>query len=101
MPLRHPMYSSDKLAQQMLAGITALDGSNPTSIAHGMKSVTSVTLTLQGSAAPGDNTSILTYVVNGDNVDVYAWKNTGGTDPTLVASTGTESFSYQIIGDAA
>jgi hypothetical protein len=31
-------------------------------------------------------------------VHVYAWKNTSGTDPTLVASTGTEVVSYVIIG---
>lgn len=101
MPNRFPMFSADRLAQNVLVGEAALDGSNPTPIAHGMKSVTSVFLQLAGSAAPGDNTSILTYAVSGDNVNVYAWKNTGGTDPTLVASTGTETFSYMIVGDAA
>ena len=36
--------------------------------------------------------------INGANVDVYAWKNTGGTDPTLVASTGVETFYWIATG---
>lgn len=48
--------------------------------------------------APGDATSVLTYDVSGGTVNVYAWRNTTGTDPTLVASTGTETFSYQVVG---
>jgi hypothetical protein len=31
-------------------------------------------------------------------LNVYAWKNTSGTDPTLVASTGTETFDWIAIG---
>jgi hypothetical protein len=38
--------------------------------------------------------------VNGDNVDFYAWMNVSGTDPTLAASTNTETISYMIMGDA-
>lgn len=76
----------------------ALDGSNPTSFAHGLTTCTSAFAQLVGSAAPGDSTSVLTCVINGANVDVYAWKNTGGTDPTLVASTGTETFNWVVAG---
>lgn len=72
----------------------ALDGSNPTSFAHGLTTCVGFALQLVGSAAPGDSTSVLTGVVNGANIDVYGWKNTGGTDPTLVASTGTETFNW-------
>jgi hypothetical protein len=50
------------------------------------------------SRVPGDNTAVLTYEVSGGTVHVYAWKNTGGTDPTFVASTGTETVSYVIVG---
>jgi len=80
------------------AAPVALDGSNPTSFAHGLTTCLAVFVQLVGSAAPGDNTSVLTTVINGANVDVYAWKNTGGTDPTLVASTGTETFNWIAIG---
>jgi hypothetical protein len=31
-------------------------------------------------------------------VNVYAWQNASGTNPTLVASTGTEVVSYVIVG---
>lgn len=79
-------------------GEAALDGSNPTPVAHGLTTCTGFIATLKGTAAPGDNTSVLTANINGANVDVYAWKNTGGTDPTLVASTGTESFYWLAIG---
>lgn len=76
----------------------ALDGSNPTSFAHGLTTCTAAFVQLVGSAAPGDSTSVLTCVINGANVDVYGWKNTGGTDPTLVASTGTETFNWLVVG---
>jgi hypothetical protein len=76
----------------------ALDGSNPTPISTGLGSVASVSLALEGSSSPGDGTSVLTYAISGGTVNVYAWQNTGGTDPTLVASTGTQTFSFVIIG---
>ena len=80
------------------SGTGTLDGSNPTSIAHGLTTCTSFVATLIGTSAPGDDTSVLTANINGANVDVYAWKNTGGTDPTLVASTGVETFYWIATG---
>lgn len=80
-------------------GETALDGSNPTTVATGLASVIAFVAQLKGTAAPGDNTSVLTANIgSGGDVDVYAWKNTSGTDPTLVASTGTESFYWVAVG---
>lgn len=79
-------------------GETVLDGTNPTPITTPFSTVTGVKLTLEGSTAPGLNTSTLTYAVSGGVVSVYAWKPTGAGDPTLEASTGTETFSYQITG---
>jgi hypothetical protein len=57
-------------------------------------------VSLDGTAAPGDSTSVLTSHNNATpgSLDVYGWKNTGGTDPTLVASTGTETFNWIAIG---
>ena len=40
-----------------------------------------------GSTTPADDPSAVTSAVSGTTLNVYAWKNTGGTDPTLVAST--------------
>lgn len=83
---------------KIAAGEQALDGSNPTPVVTGLQEIFSVNLTLKGSAAPGVGTSELTYTVSGGTVSVYAWKPTSATDPTLVASTGTETFSFQVVG---
>jgi hypothetical protein len=83
------------------AAPVALDGSNPTSFAHGLTTCVTVFVQLVGSAAPGDSTSVLTAVINGANIDVYAWMHTTGGaagNPTLVASTGTETFNWIAIG---
>ena len=79
-------------------GVGTLDASNPTPITHGLGTCVAFTATLIGSSAPGDNTSVLTAEISSTVVNVYAWKNTGGTDPTLVASTGTETFYWIAVG---
>lgn len=82
-------------------GVGTLDGGNPTNIVTGLTTVVAVVTNLVGTAAPGDNTSVLTVDVAGPaagSFDVYAWKNTSGSDPTLVASTGTETFHWIAVG---
>lgn len=81
-------------------GAAALDGSNPTPIATGLSTIVAAFVQLRGTGAPGDNTSVLTTDFSGSDgtLNVYAWKNTGGSDPTLVASTGTETFDWMAIG---
>lgn len=78
----------------------ALDGSNPTPIATGLTTIVAAFVQLRGTAAPADATSVLTvdYTGSDGTLNVYGWKNTGGTDPTLVASTGTETFDWIAIG---
>ena len=83
---------------RIVMGEVALDGGNPTPVSTGLTSITAVTLTLKGTAAPGDTTSVVTYDTSGGTLNIYAWKNTGGTDPTLVASTGTETVGYMALG---
>lgn len=80
------------------AGTVALDGSNPTDVATGLTTILGASVSLEGTSAPGDNTSVLTYGISGGTLSIYAWKNTGGTDPTLQASTGTENVSYVCFG---
>ncbi len=81
-------------------GTVALDGSNPTTVTFpDFTALEGAVLTLKGSSAPGDNTSVLTYDISGNVLSIYAWKNTGGTDPTLVASTGTEMVAYLVWGE--
>jgi predicted RecA/RadA family phage recombinase len=81
-------------------GAAALDGSNPTPIATGLATIVAAFVQLRGTAAPGDNTSVLTTDFTGSDgtLNVYAWKNTSGSDPTLVASTGTETFDWIAVG---
>lgn len=85
-------------AMKFARGEAALDGSNPTAVDTGLTTVVAFVAMLKGTAAPGDNTSVLTAEISGATVNVYAWKNTAGNDPTLVASTGTESFYWIAIG---
>jgi hypothetical protein len=82
---------------KIVAGEVTLDGTNPTPIATGLTAVTGVALTLKSASAPGDDPSWLSYDVSGGTVNVYAWKNTGGTDPTLVASTSSTAVVGYII----
>lgn len=79
-------------------GATALDGTNPTPVAHGLTTCVAFVALLKGTAAPGVGTAVLTANINGANVDVYAWKSTSNADPTLIASTGTETFYWLAIG---
>lgn len=81
-------------------GETALDGSNPTPVVTGLSAITAVSLVLNGSVAPGVGTSVLTYTKSGGTISVYAWKVTGLLDVTLIASTGTETFSWLAVGTA-
>lgn len=76
----------------------ALDGSNPTSWAHGLTTVVAAGCDLQGTAAPALGTSTITTNKNGAAVDIYAWQPTGAGDTTLVASTGTQTIDCWAIG---
>lgn len=76
----------------------ALDGSNPTSWATGLTTIVAAGVSLVGTAAPGVGTSVLTSNINGTSLDVYAWKVTATGDCTLIASTGTETFTGWAVG---
>lgn len=72
-------------------GVVTLDGSNPTPVTTRLTTVVAVALTMVSSSAPGDDPVAFTYTVSGGGISIYAWKNTGGTDPTLVASTNNSA----------
>ncbi len=82
----------------IVRGEIALDASNPTPVATGLKSISAVHLALTFAASPGEGTSILTYTTTDGLLDIYAWKVTSSSVTTLVASTGTEVVSYIVIG---
>lgn len=86
---------------RLARGTIALDGSNPTPVTTGLTTVVSATVTLEGNAAPGVGTSVLTLdPVNyaSGALSVYAWKPTSSANPTLIASTGTEVFEWVAVG---
>lgn len=85
---------------KLARGETALDGSNPTPVATGLTTIVAAVVTLKGTAAPGVGTSVLTVDFTGTDgtLNVYAWKPTSNADPTLIASTGTETFEWVVIG---
>jgi hypothetical protein len=92
-----PSNATYKIAR----GEATLDGSNPTTAATGLTTIVSASVTLKTATAPGDDPSWLTcnYTGSDGNLDIYAWKNTGGTDPTLVASTNsTAVVSWIAVG---
>jgi len=82
----------------MVAGVTALDGTNPTPIVTGLTLVTGFSCALAGNSTPGVGTSVLTYEISAGTVNVYAWKVTNSSTTTLIASTGTENVSWVAFG---
>ena len=83
---------------KLARGTGTLDGANPTPIATGLATVLAAAVSLKGTAAPGASTGVLTVNINGTSIDVYAWKATSTSNPTYIASTGTEEFYWIAVG---
>ena len=98
--LFHPDGITNRV--KIIAGEVALDGTNPTSIPYSGKlsTIVAVYVTILNASAPGLGTQVLTYAVDTTNkeVDIHAWKPSSTTIHNLVASTGTETVSYVIVG---
>ena len=75
--------------QRLIGGTVVLDGGNPTPIelAAYLKTILGAVVSIEGSGAPADDPNAVSSAVTGTTLNVYAWKNTSGTDPTFVAST--------------
>jgi hypothetical protein len=94
---------SGALGFKLAQGEVTLDGSNPTSITTGLATIVAATASLKTATAPADDPSWTSVDYGGavpaGRLDVHAWKNTGGTDPTLIASTNsTAVLSWIAIG---
>lgn len=88
---------------KLARGEVTLDGTNPTPIATGLATVVAASVTLKSAVTPGDDPSWCSVDYGGGvtagTINLYAWKNTGGTDPTLVASTNAAAvFSWIAVG---
>ena len=82
------------------AGTTALDGSNPTSVTTGLSVLAACNVHQDTSAAPAlgpISFTVLRTAVAG-RLDIYAWKATSASDPTLVASTSSDTVDYVCFG---
>lgn len=73
----------------VIGGTVILDGGNPTPIdlSAYFTAVLAAVVSLEGSVALGDDPNAVTSAISGATVNVYAWKNVSGSDPTQVAST--------------
>lgn len=72
---------------KIVGGEVTLDGGNPTPVVTGLTTILAAMVIQKSTAAPGDDPSAFTIDYSAGTLNIYAWKNTGGTDPTLVAST--------------
>lgn len=72
-------------------GTVTLDGSNPTPASHGLTTVVACpALSVSGTAAPGlDPVGFSQSVDANGNLNIYAWKHSSSSDPTLIASTNS------------
>ena len=85
---------------RIATGSIALSGTNPTSISTGLNVILAAGATLKESATPGVATSIFTVTVpaSGGTLSLYEWMVTSSANPTLVASTNTETVLWFAIG---
>lgn len=60
--------------------------------------IDAVIVTREGDGAPGVTSSVFTYDVDGNEVDIYAWRPTSSSNPTLIAGNAAVTVSYVIIG---
>lgn len=98
MSLQGALAEHDREGKEVITGEVALDGSNPTAVTTGFATIDAVFLTMKTTSSPGVSTSVLTFDVSNNVVNIYGWKPTSTTDTTLVASDGTQTVSYIIVG---
>jgi hypothetical protein len=83
---------------KVIGGVVALDGSGATVVVTGLDTITSAVVAYEKATATGDDPSWLTVSISGGSLSIWPWKNTGGTDPTLVASTDTGNVHWIAFG---
>lgn len=96
-----PLANGNATVRRFAGGVSALDGANPTPVVTGLATVVAATVTLDGTAAPGVGTSVLTVASTNyatGALAVYGWKPTSNADTTLIASAGTDAFEWLAVG---
>lgn len=85
-------------AMNVVSGEVTLDGSNPTTVATGLTTISGAVAVVKKATSPADDPVALTVDYSGGNLSIYAWK-TDGADPTLIASTNNSAvISYIAVG---
>ena len=81
-------------------GTGSLSGTNPTTVTTGLTTIIMCNVALNETAigSSGLGTSTLTYTFSGGTLSVYAWKPTSSGNPTLIASSGTDAYSWNCLG---
>lgn len=93
------VFSFGGLSQpHVAAGTKALSGSNPTTVTTGLSTIAECVVTLATATAPGVSTTTVTYTASGGTLSLYAWKPTSSSNPTLIASTGTDTVAWSCFG---
>ena len=78
-------------------GEVALDASNPTPVTTKLNTILVAVVTIKNASAPGLATTTVTYAFSGKSLNIYAW-TPSTADPTLAASSGTETVGYIVFG---
>lgn len=78
---------------KLARGEVTLDGGNPTPVTTGLTTVVAAVASFKTAVALGDDPNSLSVDYGGSvtagELDIHAWKNVSGTDPTQVASTNS------------
>ena len=74
-------------------GTAAITGSG--TVATGLTTIESVSLTIRGSAA---SNNVLTYTVSGGTLTVFVWQPTAAGDTTPIAETVARDVSWEAQG---
>lgn len=74
------------------SGAVVLDGSNPSSVTTGLTTISACSVIQNTSVTPGLDPASFTiqFTPSAGQLDVYAWKFTSASNPTLIASTRTD-----------
>lgn len=78
----------------IVTGTVALTGTQPTVVTLPCQAVLGAVVCLAVAAPPGDATVVVAVTVSGKTLLIEGYKNTSGTDPTLVDGTDAENVNY-------
>ena len=91
------------MGKTVVYGTVTLDGVNPTPIdlSGELLNIDWAQVSFERTDAPVLDPVLVTHAISGQTVNVYAWKHTSNSNPTLLASTdSSEEVSFMAVGDS-